>query len=119
MAAPPIKSSSSPVLDQWRACAALAVFAHHFFQQYQDHFENPAAQALLSHLGPWGVSIFFVISGFCIHWGRLAKPEAFSLRDYALRRFLPGGFGKATHRWHRRPERVASCHIGPQQCRPR
>ncbi len=82
---------SFPVLDQLRAWAALAVFTHHFFQQYAAHVPGDALRSLLNHLGPWGVSVFFVMSGFCIHSGSIHRPGGVSSlvpRDYALRRFF-------------------------------
>ena len=87
MASSPTKTSF-PILDQWRALAALAVLAHHFNQQYAGHDSHALLHSMLSHLGPWGVSVFFVLSGFCIHWGRLSKPGSFSRQDHAMRRFF-------------------------------
>ena len=91
-----------PVLDWLRACAALSVFAHHFYQQYAQQFTSPYAQAGLSHMGAWGVTVFFVLSGFCIHWSKLSNgPSAPSevkringingingIKDYAMRRIF-------------------------------
>lgn len=77
------------VLDWLRAVAALGVFAHHFFQQHAEHFSSPTPRALLNHLGVWGVAIFFVLSGFCVHWGSLQSAGGvrhFSALDYACRR---------------------------------
>lgn len=82
-----------PILDWLRACAAVSVFAHHFYQQYAERFTSPYVSATLSHLGAWGVTVFFVLSGFCIHWSTLTNrqrgPEgADSIKVYAARRFF-------------------------------
>jgi peptidoglycan/LPS O-acetylase OafA/YrhL len=90
-AAAPASGHHFAVLDWLRALAALAVFAHHFYQQYASKDDSPAWHALLAHLGTWGVAVFFVLSGFCIHWssiGRRASRSTFSLKDYASRRFF-------------------------------
>lgn len=80
-----------PVLDLLRATAALAVFSHHIYQQYRIEFNSPIWGRFFEHLGPWGVSLFFSLSGFCIHWSRLSQDQkgiAFSRRSYAVRRFF-------------------------------
>lgn len=80
-----------PVLDLLRAAAALAVFSHHIFQQYRAEFNSPVWASFFEHLGPWGVSLFFSLSGFCIHWSRLSQDRkgiAFSRWAYASRRFF-------------------------------
>jgi peptidoglycan/LPS O-acetylase OafA/YrhL len=80
-----------PVLDWFRALAALAVFAQHAYQQYSTLVDSTALKALLSHLGAWGVAIFFVLSGFCIHWSRLSQTRGgrpFDKVEYASRRFF-------------------------------
>lgn len=55
-------------IDPIRGFAALAVVIHHSWQQ--SHFAP--GFFLGSGLGEWGVSLFFVLSGFCIH-----LPQAF------------------------------------------
>lgn len=79
------------VLDVLRALAACAVFAHHVQQQFFGHSEETLWPRFFAHLGSWGVAVFFVLSGFCIHWSSLqqaAQGEAFSRRRYAERRFF-------------------------------
>lgn len=80
-----------PVLDVLRALAASAVFAHHVHQQFFGHSEETMGARFFAHMGSWGVAVFFVLSGFCIHWSSIqqtAKGEAFSGRRYAERRFF-------------------------------
>jgi peptidoglycan/LPS O-acetylase OafA/YrhL len=53
-------------LDGLRGVAAFSVLIHHVYQQYYlkttgDHVK------LFDWFGGWGVSLFFVLSGFCIH----------------------------------------------------
>lgn len=80
------------VLDILRGLAALSVFAHHFYQQFYlssnlDSIYTP----FFGHLGAWGVAIFFVLSGFCIHWGRLneeQKQQGFNVKKFAIRRIF-------------------------------
>lgn len=86
---PAAQSGHFAVLDVLRAVAASAVFAHHLFQQSAPGDGNAQVRALMEHLGAWGVAIFFVLSGFCIHWSTLVQRErgqAFEWRDYARRR---------------------------------
>jgi peptidoglycan/LPS O-acetylase OafA/YrhL len=80
-----------PLLDLFRAIAALSVFIHHFYQQNAVFFDKNYASPFLSFLGGWGVTLFFVISGFCIHHSRLLsveKKDTFDLRQYFVRRFF-------------------------------
>lgn len=57
--------SRDRILDAWRGVAILMVIAHHllFF-----HFEvtNPIIRFLAELSGPWGVRIFFIVSGYLI-----------------------------------------------------
>jgi peptidoglycan/LPS O-acetylase OafA/YrhL len=39
-------------------------------------------------LGGVGVALFFVLSGFCIHYSYLRRPDSFSVADFYWRRFL-------------------------------
>ena len=80
-----------PTLDLFRAAAALSVFIHHFYQQNSDFFDKNYAAPFLGLLGSWGVMLFFVISGFCIHHSRLLHVEKngkFDLPQYVYRRFF-------------------------------
>ncbi|MEC5163364.1 MULTISPECIES: acyltransferase family protein [unclassified Janthinobacterium] len=80
-----------PVLDWLRALAAISVFAHHFFQQFSSGTEDTWFGRLMLHLGPWGVAVFFVLSGFCIHWARIGDARSaasFNLAEYGARRFF-------------------------------
>lgn len=88
-----IKKDHFAALDWLRAIAAMSVFAHHFYQQYS-YNENKQLgnfDLLMLHLGPWGVAIFFVLSGFCIHWARLtesARADGFRPKLFLVRRFF-------------------------------
>ena len=53
-------------LDQLRGLAALAVVVHHVAQQ-TGVVRIPMWGPLLEWLGSWGVLLFFVLSGFCVH----------------------------------------------------
>jgi len=80
-----------PTLDLFRAIAALSVFVHHFYQQNADFFDKNYTSPFLSLLGGWGVTLFFVISGFCIHHSRIMSVEKngrFDLMQYFFRRFF-------------------------------
>jgi len=55
-----------------RAVAALAVVAHHLYQQFGQHSLPPAAAHFMLWLGWWGVTFFFLLSGFCIHYPKAA-----------------------------------------------
>ncbi|MES2091921.1 MAG: acyltransferase [Pseudomonadota bacterium] len=86
-----LKATVFPALDGLRAVAALSVFVHHIYQQFSDQWTGPIFGAVMSHLGPWGVSMFFVLSGFCIHWARLMDADRgrrFQLKAFATRRFF-------------------------------
>lgn len=79
-----------PVLDGLRAVAALSVFSHHVYQQFSEQWPDKYLASVMRHLGPWGVAVFFVLSGFCIHWARLMDENrgiAFQLKVYLTRRF--------------------------------
>ena len=78
-------------VDSARAVAALAVFFHHYHQQFLGPYEPKSLSPLLDCLGSWGVCVFFVLSGFCIHWGSIQSSRAqhgFNLKEYSIKRFL-------------------------------
>lgn len=56
-----------PTLDGLRGIAACAVVVQHSYQQHIGAETQSAAGALGLWLGAWGVALFFVLSGFCIH----------------------------------------------------
>ncbi|MBK8476788.1 MAG: acyltransferase [Opitutaceae bacterium] len=79
------------VLDAIRGVAALAVFIHHYSQQFLDGSNVGAIGCVFSYLGVWGVGVFFVLSGFCIHWSTLTSKggiRSFNFRTYIIRRFF-------------------------------
>lgn len=64
-------------LDPLRGIAALAVVVHHAAQAWGVANDGASASATtFAWLGAWGVTLFFVLSGFCIH---LPQARAFSL----------------------------------------
>jgi len=88
-------------LDVARAAAFLAVYFFHFtgsFERtrvpwagnFRDYSLWPReAFFLVPVIYGWlGVTLFFVLSGFCIHFATLSRKGAFSARDFFWRRFL-------------------------------
>jgi peptidoglycan/LPS O-acetylase OafA/YrhL len=66
-------------LDPLRGAAALAVLVHHAAQAWHiadDMSRTSASAVMFGWLGSWGVVLFFVLSGFCIH---LPQAQALSL----------------------------------------
>jgi peptidoglycan/LPS O-acetylase OafA/YrhL len=56
-----------PTLDGLRGMAACAVVVQHSYQQHVGAETQSAAGAIGLWLGAWGVALFFVLSGFCVH----------------------------------------------------
>ncbi len=89
-----------PVFDSLRGIASLAVAVSHFAQQQIAFCNVGIFGRWLPQLGAWGVTVFFVLSGFCIHGAylqdRKIKPGArYNWMGYLRRRFLriyPGMF---------------------------
>jgi peptidoglycan/LPS O-acetylase OafA/YrhL len=84
-------SSHFTVLDQVRGIAALTVFAAHYVQIYYQTDKMGALGVMSKLLGVWGVSIFFILSGFLIHFGTLsefANNKRVSWKKYVIRRFF-------------------------------
>jgi peptidoglycan/LPS O-acetylase OafA/YrhL len=85
-------------IDALRGYAAVAVAIYHAINVLWIGYEASRAHgapmldkiaALVSfpfHYGYSGVILFFVISGFCIHWP-YANAKSFELREYSVRRF--------------------------------
>jgi len=73
-----------------RGIAAFAVLVFHMYRQYYDHLNG--YHPILRNLGFWGVSIFFVLSGFCIHRPQAIRAErgqgGLALRPFALNRIF-------------------------------
>lgn len=55
------------LIDALRGAAALAVLFGHVYQQFLPGRFGPVVHIEAQWLGTWGVSLFFVLSGFCIH----------------------------------------------------
>jgi peptidoglycan/LPS O-acetylase OafA/YrhL len=82
-------------LDPLRGIAALAVVVNHAAHAWKLADDPSATATLLDWLGSWGVTLFFVLSGFCIHlpqarafgrnpthrmnWSRFAQRRAWRL----------------------------------------
>jgi peptidoglycan/LPS O-acetylase OafA/YrhL len=90
-----------PRLDVLRAVAILLVFGFHYVGTWAGASGLSAATAArathssldsfvykVSTLGLSGVPLFFVISGFCIHFSVLRRRQAFQAGDFYWRRFL-------------------------------
>jgi len=88
-------------LDVLRAAAFLAVFTFHisgsfpFFKLtwtgvFLDYSAWPKETLFLLPVsfGWLGVALFFVLSGFCIHYSTLRRKTAFTTPDFYWRRFL-------------------------------
>ncbi|MDB6139421.1 MAG: rane protein of unknown function [Verrucomicrobiaceae bacterium] len=75
MTAASAPTSRLATLETLRGMASVAVVFHHIAQQRQGTaLASHAAGPLLLWLGGWGVTVFFVLSGFCIH-GSVLKTE--------------------------------------------
>ncbi len=75
-------------IDALRGLAAFFVVAHHLY--VPAGIGVPAYDTLLlffNDYGTLGVDLFFVLSGFCIHWGHSRPGEPFSPKAYLLRRW--------------------------------
>lgn len=91
-----------PQLDVLRAVAFLSVFGVHYMGAVPGLSNrwngmvpdftgwSPGAHFLLPLLwgGTFGVPLFFVLSGFCIHLSFLRRPASFRVKDFYWRRFL-------------------------------
>lgn len=90
----PAPTSYLPSLEMLRGVAALAVVFHHVAQQVAgEALAASAGGRLLLWLGGWGVMVFFVLSGCCIHGSMLKEDAAPNWRRYfarRTRRILPG-----------------------------
>jgi len=60
-------------LDSIRGLAALGVALAHFSQQAMPLREMGWIGMWIYQLGTWGVTVFFILSGFCIHGARLKE----------------------------------------------
>ena len=85
-------------LEMLRGAASVAVVFHHMAQQTQgDTLAASATGRLMLWLGGWGVTVFFVLSGFCIHGSILRHAPGDRLEPvwhryfiHRARRILPG-----------------------------
>jgi peptidoglycan/LPS O-acetylase OafA/YrhL len=88
-------------LDCLRAFAFLCVYASHVAVHFRAGdvgyvggwlkpvYSSPFQLLFVPIRFGWiGVAFFFVLSGFCIHYATLHRPERFSIADFYGRRFL-------------------------------
>ncbi len=88
-------------LDVVRAVAFLAVFSFHltarfsrmgvpWHKLFRDYSVWPRELFFLLPVafGWLGVALFYVLSGFCIHYATLGRKTPFNVRDFYWRRFL-------------------------------
>jgi peptidoglycan/LPS O-acetylase OafA/YrhL len=78
-------------LDAVRGAAAIAVALSHYYQLKMSEIGLGWQSRWLDQLGGWGVTVFFVLSGFCIHGAQLrdeslAKPTVW--KAFYWRRFF-------------------------------
>lgn len=90
-----------PAIEALRGVAALSVIVGHAIGQVHPTVEGAVVspvQVLFSWLGSWGVALFFVLSGFCIHLpqaaglaarGELRSPAWAGFYARRCRRLLP------------------------------
>jgi peptidoglycan/LPS O-acetylase OafA/YrhL len=72
-------------LDSLRGLAALAVVAFHYLGRYNGLYGDRDPVVSNLHLEVYGVSLFFIISGFVIF---MTVERSARLRDFALSRFV-------------------------------
>jgi hypothetical protein len=94
-AAAPSSAGRLSNIDALRGSAAVAVAVSHIYQQFYAEQFGPVLHKILSYAGGWGVALFFVLSGFCIH-----LPHAERKRFAAK---VGGGDRQAKHRGFRDP----------------
>ena len=77
-------------IDGARACASLAVILCHIYLSYYQHqIKPPRWMDTLSPLGHFGVSLFLILSGFCISNVFVRSgAKAFDLKDFLVRRII-------------------------------
>jgi len=79
-----------PTLDALRGIAACSVVVHHSFQQHLGAGTHSLLGGVGHWLGSWGVAVFFVLSGFCIHLPQARREAegnpAVQWRSFAKRR---------------------------------
>jgi peptidoglycan/LPS O-acetylase OafA/YrhL len=73
-----------PAIEPLRGVAALAVVVHHAWRQAY----APPIFPVAYWLGDWGVALFFVVSGFCIHLPQAAKERAQPACEVDWRKFF-------------------------------
>ena len=89
-AAPAAPQRPRPLLcvDALRGIAAVAVMLFHANGFFWRGTQGPAVPTLLFGYGHLGVSLFFLISGFCIHLPNAASNRPLNWKTFAIRRFF-------------------------------
>jgi peptidoglycan/LPS O-acetylase OafA/YrhL len=95
-----LKAKNLQIIDQLRGVAVLLVIVHHLFGINFGHWDLPWLGSVrdfaafgyksmvvhLFYLGWAGVPLFFVLSGFCIHWSCM-RWDRFEIRRFLWQRF--------------------------------
>jgi peptidoglycan/LPS O-acetylase OafA/YrhL len=96
-AAAPSSAGRLSNIDALRGSAAVAVAISHIYQQFYAEQFGPVLHKILSYAGGWGVALFFVLSGFCIHLphaerkrfaAKVGGVAKLNVADFAIQRFL-------------------------------
>lgn len=74
-------------IDALRAIATLLVVFLHCYIPFMGMSSYDAFLRFFYHYGSYGVDLFFILSGFCIHWGNSKPGKKFFVKDYLLRRW--------------------------------
>ena len=73
-----------------RAVAAWLVVFHHFHQAFNQFDRSTSWGRVLTECGDYAVYVFFVISGFVIHYSLSAQPRSgWVFLESRLRRIVP------------------------------
>lgn len=96
-AAAPSSAGRLSNIDALRGSAALAVAISHIYQQFYAEQFGPVLHKMLPYAGGWGVTLFFILSGFCIHLPHAERKRSaakvggvakLNITDFAIQRFL-------------------------------
>ena len=96
-AAAPSSAGRLSNIDALRGSAALAVAISHIYQQFYAEQFGPVLHKMLPYAGGWGVTLFFVLSGFCIHLphaerkcsaAKVGGVAKLNITDFAIQRFF-------------------------------
>ena len=82
-----MKTHHKKSLDALRGIAVLLVVFHHWFVSPLGIAAYDVFIPFFRQYGSFGVDLFFVLSGFCIHNSYVGNKADFSAKNYALRRW--------------------------------